>query len=109
MSETPLTKSDTGIHVLWAVSARYQRPQFVAAWSDGLVESWHEWYEEKRAEAEEEFRSFGDESDGPWTFWATALDLELPKVPCVCGNGEAEEDRGAVLRCPVHGQELAHG
>ena len=22
---------------------------------------------------------------------------------CVCGNGEAEDDRGAVLRCPVHG------
>jgi hypothetical protein len=22
---------------------------------------------------------------------------------CCCGNGEAEEDRGAVLRCPVHG------
>lgn len=22
---------------------------------------------------------------------------------CVCGNGEAEEDRGAVLRCPIHG------
>lgn len=23
---------------------------------------------------------------------------------CVCGNGEAEEDRFAVLRCPIHGQ-----
>lgn len=23
---------------------------------------------------------------------------------CCCGNGEAEDDRGAVLRCPVHGQ-----
>lgn len=22
---------------------------------------------------------------------------------CCCGNGEAEEDRSAVLRCPVHG------
>jgi tRNA U54 and U55 pseudouridine synthase Pus10 len=24
---------------------------------------------------------------------------------CTCGNGEAEEDRGAVLRCPIHGFE----
>lgn len=22
---------------------------------------------------------------------------------CVCGRGEAEDDRGAVLRCPTHG------
>jgi phage/plasmid primase-like uncharacterized protein len=22
---------------------------------------------------------------------------------CTCGDGSAEEDRGAVLRCPVHG------
>jgi hypothetical protein len=22
---------------------------------------------------------------------------------CACGNDEAEDDRGAVLRCPVHG------
>lgn len=28
---------------------------------------------------------------------------EVP-ARCACGNGEAEEDRGAVLRCPVHGQ-----
>jgi hypothetical protein len=27
---------------------------------------------------------------------------------CICGNGEAEEDRMAVLRCPVHGS-LAPG
>lgn len=30
--------------------------------------------------------------------------LDHPRgAVCVCGNGEAEDDRGAVLRCPVHG------
>lgn len=24
---------------------------------------------------------------------------------CACGNGEAEDDRGAVLRCAIHGPD----
>jgi hypothetical protein len=63
------------IHVLWATSQRYPRPQFVAAWPDGLVECWRESYEEQRAEAERFFTDFGDEE---WEFWTTIEHLDAP-------------------------------
>lgn len=32
---------------------------------------------------------------------------EKPRYgPCACDDGSAEEDRGAVPRCPVHGHDL---
>ena len=37
------------------------------------------------------------------------VDQEVdPCSHCACGNGEAEDDRGAVLRCPVHGPGAAY-
>lgn len=42
--------------------------------------------------------------DAAWDRARAALARESsPTDACTCGNGEAEEDRGAVLRCPVHG------
>lgn len=70
------------VHVLWASCQRYRRPQFVAAWSDGLADSWPDLYESQRAEAEQFFRDFGD--DAGWTFWTTIEDLDAPEVPVVC-------------------------
>jgi hypothetical protein len=68
------------IHVLWASCERYSLPQFVAAWSDGLVECWSETYQRQRAEAETFFRCFGDEDYG-WTFWTTVEELATPEAP----------------------------
>lgn len=34
------------------------------------------------------------------------LTLIVKPGECCCGHGEAEEDRLAVLRCPVHGQGM---
>jgi hypothetical protein len=65
------------IHVLWATCPRYPRPQFVAAWSDGLVECWVETYNEQREEAERFYRDFGDGDEG-WTFWTTVEEMPLP-------------------------------
>jgi hypothetical protein len=46
---------------------------------------------------------------------ATAALADAPERPgedterCTCGDGSAEEDRGAVLRCPVHGRPPGAG
>ncbi|MDQ1584547.1 MAG: hypothetical protein QOF36_2601 [Microbacteriaceae bacterium] len=31
------------------------------------------------------------------------LEKAVERPACTCGDGSAEEDRSAVLRCPVHG------
>jgi hypothetical protein len=67
------------VHVLWATCERYRRPQFVAAWSDGLVDAWSETYRDQRAEAERQFAEWGDERD--WTFWTTVEHLDAPAIP----------------------------
>jgi hypothetical protein len=80
--------------VLWATSPRYPRPTVVTAWSDGLVEAWHDLYLEQRRDAETFFRDFGEPSDGPWTFWTTHEDL----APSIGPEVEAldPEDLGCV-------------
>lgn len=35
--------------------------------------------------------------------WDNDDHLSVRFERCTCGDGSAEEDRGAVLRCPVHG------
>lgn len=67
------------VHVLWATCATYPRPQFVAAWSDGLVDAWAESYRELREKAEREFEEWGDVRG--WTFWTTAEHLDVPMLP----------------------------
>lgn len=73
----PLSCQST-IHVLWAQSERYQTPNVITAWPDGLVDAWHEWYLELREKAIQDFLDFGDESDGPWAFWMTVEYVNQP-------------------------------
>lgn len=68
---------DVNLTVLWARSDRYKRSQFVAAWSDGYVESYSDAYREERDERIRWFRDFGDPSDGPWSFWTTTEALAV--------------------------------
>lgn len=68
------------VHVLWARSDRYPEPQFVAAWPDGLVDAWHEWYLALRAEAIRAWVDFDDggADEAPWTFWMEGAQLARP-------------------------------
>lgn len=74
----PLPRRSKAIHALWGRSDRYQTPNFIAAWPDGIVDAWHEWYLELRETAIRDFLDFGDESDGPWTFWMTVECIPEP-------------------------------
>lgn len=57
----------TTFRVLWAASSRYQCPNFIAAFSGGLVEAMPEEYDERVEEAKAWFLGFGDPSDGEST------------------------------------------
>lgn len=63
----------------------------------------------------------GEEGGPAWGMFYAALDLmgielfmrigtlaeqQAGGWWCTCGAGEAEEDRSAVLRCPVHGARV---
>lgn len=76
------TRSDSAfIHVLWGRSDRFPDPQFIAAWPDGLVEAWTDWYYELRAKAIQDFLDFDEPPDAePWTFWMTSESLARPEV-----------------------------
>lgn len=87
------------VHLLWATSDRYKTPQFVAAWSDGMVEGYCEMYYEKRAEAIEEFSTFGDASDGPWSFWSTVEHIDMPACAHQFQHHPESEDVGVCSTC----------
>jgi hypothetical protein len=67
----------TIVHVLWAASEQYPRPQFVTAFNDGIVEAWTEIYLDMREKACAEWEDFGD-YPGPWTFWVTVEKVPTP-------------------------------
>jgi hypothetical protein len=71
------------IHVLWASSPRYTRPQFIRAWSDGFADMRAEQFEDQRAETEREWQDSADWAlaGGPWEFWTTIEYLDAPEVP----------------------------
>lgn len=83
------TPKESRVHVLWAVSAGFPRPQLVAAFSDGLVECFHGHYMDRRRDAEDDWRAFGDE--GGWTFFTTVADLAIPAQ----GPADTRADRPA--------------
>lgn len=69
------------VHCLWARIKDDRYPvQFVAAFSEGLVDAWDECYREQRAEAERFFRLFGDEDDVA-EFFITAEQIERAAGP----------------------------
>jgi hypothetical protein len=69
------------IHVLWARLADGEPsapwPQFVAAFSDGLVDCMYEAYEAQREEAEQRFREVADVAE----FFTTVEQVVRPAFP----------------------------
>ena len=49
-----------------------------AAWPEGLVDAWHDWYLELREKAERDYSDFAVD-DGPWTFWTTPESIATPE------------------------------
>lgn len=69
------------VHVLWAESERYKRPNVIVAYSSSLHEAMPEEFDERIEEAKRWFADFGDESDGPWTFWTTVEAIPEAEKP----------------------------
>lgn len=69
-------------HVLWA-SAPEGTPQFVAAFSDGLVDAWRDLYAKRRDHVEQEWRDFFalDTHPDAWEFWTTVEHIDRPEGP----------------------------
>lgn len=67
------------VKMLWARSSRYDRPQFVCSWAEGLGDAWPDEAARIRAESEAWFRDFGDGTD-VWSFWTTTEHIDRPAV-----------------------------
>lgn len=64
---------------LWATCPRFPTPQYVAAWPEGLDNLMPEEAASQREQAEEWFRSFGDEVD--WRFFTTTEFIYRAEAP----------------------------
>lgn len=72
-----MRRETTSVFVLWAANERYRHPNIVRAWSGGYNEAGYLQDDEIEA-AKQWFLDFGDEIDGPWTFWTTTEAVRLP-------------------------------
>lgn len=72
------------VHVLWAQLGEGHPsrhwPQFVAAYSDGLVDAWPNEYERERERAEREYLDWLDLGCGA-TFFVTVIETARPPFP----------------------------
>lgn len=74
------------LHILWAQHGDEDPsrhwPQFVAAFSDGIVDAWREHYEAERARAEADYRDMLDEHYSSIDrFFVTVIETPRPAFP----------------------------
>lgn len=67
------------LYALWARSEQYPAPQFVAAWPESIVDVWPEQHDRDIAAAKRDYEDRGE--GGPWTYWSTIIEIDVPDVP----------------------------